>query len=58
MSKCIKTADVTRLEHAVYMGRGRHAKGRAAWNEDVRNFIATVPNIMVSVNCSLGCGLM
>ncbi len=49
VSKWIKTVDVPRLEHAVYMGRGNYVKGRTAWNEDVRNFILTVPNIMASI---------
>ena len=30
ISRWIKTADVARLEHAVYMGKGAHMRGREA----------------------------
>ncbi len=50
VSKWIKTADVPHLEHAVYMGRASYMAGRAAWNDDVRGFLQTVPNIAASID--------
>ena len=47
ISKWIKTADVAKVEQAVYLGKGAQTKGRPAWNEEVRKFLQTVPNIMV-----------
>ena len=39
ISRWIKTADVEKLEHAAYMGKGAHMRGRTAWNEDTRRFL-------------------
>jgi hypothetical protein len=49
ISKWIKTADVPKLEHAAYMGKGAFMKGRSAWNEDTRKFLQTVPTIMATI---------
>ena len=37
ISRWIKTADVARLEHAVYMGKGAHMRGREAIQLTLRN---------------------
>ena len=47
ISKWVKTGDLSRLEHAVYMGKGSFTKGKTAWNEETRAFLKTVPNIQV-----------
>ena len=47
VSKWIKTADLSKLEHAAYNGRGNFMRGRTAWNEEIRQFLQTVPNVMV-----------
>ena len=52
MSKWVKTGDIVKLEHAAYMGKSGHMKGRTAWNEDTRKFLNTVPNIQVKERCS------
>ena len=50
ISRWIKTADVAKLEHAVYMGKGAHMRGRTAWNEDTRRFLQTVPKTMSTID--------
>ncbi len=47
VSKWIKTADLAKLEHAVYQGKASYLRGRTAWNEDIRNFLITAPNVAV-----------
>jgi len=49
VGKWIRSADLSRLENAVYAGRGEYVASAAApaWNDDVRAFIKTVPNIQV-----------
>ncbi len=49
VSKWIKTADLPQLENAVYMGRAAYMLGRTAWNDSVRDFLATAPNIAASI---------
>ena len=49
VSKWIKTADLSKLEHAAYNGRGNFMRGRTAWNEEIRQFLQTVPNVMVRI---------
>ena len=53
ISRWIKTADVAKLEHAVYMGKGAHMRGRTAWNEDTRRFLQGGWDLKTNILCQI-----
>ena len=44
----IKEGDVTKLENAVLLGKGKLIIGKKAWNDKTRKFVKTVPDLMVN----------
>ena len=49
----IKEGDVTKLENAVLLGKGKLIIGKKAWNDKTRKFVKTVPDVMVISNSYL-----
>ena len=45
--------DVTKLENAVLLGKGKLIIGKKAWNDKTRKFVKTVPDVMVISNSYL-----
>ena len=48
VSKWIVNGDVAKLEHAFLLGKGRMIIGKATWNDAARQFIKSVPDLLVS----------
>ena len=46
--KLVKEGDVNKLENAVLLGKGKLILGKKAWNDKMRKFLKSVPDLMVS----------
>ena len=46
--KLVKEGDVNKLENAVLLGKGKLMIGKKAWNDKMRKFLKSVPDLMVS----------
>lgn len=54
--KLVKEGDVNKLENAVLLGKGKLILGKKAWNDKMRKFLKSVPDLMVSKNIHAGAG--
>ena len=50
VTKLVKEGDVSKLENAVLLGKGKLIIGKKAWNDKMRKFLKSVPDLMVSKN--------
>ena len=48
VTKLVKEGDVNKLENAVLLGKGKLIIGKKAWNDKMRKFLKSVPDLMVS----------
>ena len=48
VTKLVKEGDVSKLENAVLLGKGKLIIGKKAWNDKMRKFLKSVPDLMVS----------
>jgi hypothetical protein len=46
--KWIKAGDITKLEYATLLGKGKFIMGKPSWNDEARIFIKNVPKLMVN----------
>lgn len=51
--KWIKAGDISKLEYATLLGKGKFIMGKPSWNDEARNFIKNVPKLMVRKNFRL-----